>query len=91
MEQNFGEHGLRMLWHLLQVRMPCNFLCVWMHGAHTYTSEFFSDPMKGHAFGHISYLFLKFGHEFECANLDLQRSDLSFQKSEVIRGTSFSP
>lgn len=46
---------------------------------------------RARAFGHISYLVLKFGHEFEHASFGLGRSDLSFQKSEVIRRASFSP
>lgn len=60
MEQSFGEYGLRMFWHLLQVRMPWNFLCVWMRGAHTYTSEFFSDPMKNHRDEHLATLLIYF-------------------------------
>lgn len=89
MEQNFGEFGLRMLWCLLQVRMPCNILCLdaqctsmhlWSHGA-----------CQGHAFGYIFFFISKFGHDLEWANSGSGRWDLSFQKSEAVGGASFSP
>lgn len=59
--------------------------------AHTYTSESFSHAMNNPKDMHLAtYLFLKFGHEFACANLGLKRSGFSFQKSEFIRETSLS-